>query len=103
MDVMPLAHFEVDVPIRSTGQPGLRGVHVFTGPADSRSAAVRIAHEVYDAARAAQQAGGEIPRGRPDGWTARGYRPGWELDWTAATAGRWNNPYSWARVSDLEL
>ncbi|MEU7158886.1 hypothetical protein [Streptomyces chrestomyceticus] len=100
---MPLPYFEVDVPIRSTAPPGLRGVHVFTGPADSRSAAVRIAHEVYDAARAAQQAGGEIPRGRPDGWGARGYRPGWELDWAAATAGRWNTPYSWARVSDLEL
>ncbi|WP_406501208.1 hypothetical protein [Streptomyces sp. NBC_00500] len=37
-------------------------MHVFTGHADSRSAAVRIAHEVYDAARAAQQAGLEIPR-----------------------------------------
>ncbi|MDX3132190.1 hypothetical protein PV367_20870 [Streptomyces europaeiscabiei] len=97
---MTLPYFEVDVPIRSTAQPGLSGVHVFTGRADSRSAAVRIAHEVYDAARAAREAGLEIPHGRPDGWGACGYRPGWEPDWKAATAGRWNNPYSWVRVGD---
>lgn len=100
---MPLPYFEVDVPIHSTAQPGLRGVHVFTGPADSRSAALRIAHEVYDAACAAQQAGDKILCGRANGWTACGYRPGWELDWKAATAGRWNSPYTWGRVSDLEL
>ncbi|WP_435811252.1 hypothetical protein [Streptomyces ossamyceticus] len=40
-------------------------MHVFTGQADSRSAAVRIAHEVYDAARAAREAGLEIPHDRP--------------------------------------
>ncbi|MGX1913607.1 hypothetical protein ACWIID_32910 [Streptomyces phaeochromogenes] len=100
---MPLPFFEVDVPIKSTDQPGLHGVHVFTGPADSRSSAVRIAHEVYDAARAAQQAGLEIPGKRPDGWGARGYRPGWEPDWLSAMAGRWNDPYSWLRVSDFDL
>ncbi|MEV7282687.1 hypothetical protein [Streptomyces sp. NPDC093111] len=99
MDVMTLLPlYEVDVPIRNTG--GLRGVHVFTGHADSRSAAVRIAHEVYDQAAAARQAGLEVPGRRPDGWTARGYRPGWELDWKAATAGRWNNPYSFTRADD---
>ncbi|MCZ0204712.1 hypothetical protein OZK63_04700 [Streptomyces sp. UMAF16] len=98
---MALPYFEVDVPIRNSA--GLSGVHVFTGRADSRSAAVRIAHEVYDQAQAAQQAGLEIPHGRPDGWTARGYRPGWELDWKNAAAGRWNDPYSWVRVSDFEL
>ncbi|MGI5484719.1 hypothetical protein [Streptomyces lavendofoliae] len=50
MTHLPL--YEVDVPITNTA--GLRGVHVFTGHADSRSAAVRIAHEVYQAAHAAQ-------------------------------------------------
>ncbi|WP_229376975.1 hypothetical protein [Streptomyces spirodelae] len=77
---MPLPYFEVDVPIHRTGQPGRSGVRVFTGRADSRSAAVRIAHEVYDAARDAAEVGLEIPHGRPDGWGACGYRPGWELD-----------------------
>ncbi|MEU3620082.1 hypothetical protein ABZ725_48560 [Streptomyces sp. NPDC006872] len=97
---MGLPYFEVDVPNRSTDQPSLSGVHAFTGPADSRSAAVRIAHEVYDAARAAQEAGLAIPGKRPDGWGARGYRSGWELDWPAATASRWNNPYRWVRAAD---
>ncbi|WP_019074400.1 hypothetical protein [Streptomyces hokutonensis] len=100
---MPLPFYEVDVPIRHPAQPALSGVHVFTGPADSRSSAVRIAHEVYEAARAAQEAGLAIPAKRPDGWGARGYRPGWEPDWPAATAGRWNSPYSWLRVSDFDL
>ncbi|MGW3653553.1 hypothetical protein [Streptomyces sp. NPDC000878] len=95
---MGLPYYEVDVPISTAA--GLSGVHVFTGPADSRSAAVRIAHEVYDAARAAQEAGLEVPGKRPDGWGARGYRPGWELDWPAATADRWNNPYRWVRAAD---
>ncbi|MFG2856718.1 hypothetical protein ACGFZ9_39700 [Streptomyces mirabilis] len=103
MDVMGLPYYEVDVPTRSTNHPGLSGVHVFTGPADSRTSAVRIAHEVYDAARAAQEAGLEIPGMRPDGWGARGYRPGWEPDWLSATAGRWNDPHSWLRVSDFDL
>jgi hypothetical protein len=98
MDVMPLPLFEVDVPIRNTA--GGRGVHVFTGRADSRRAAVKAAHEVYDQAAAALQAGREIPGMRPDGWTARGYRPGWELDWQAATAGCWDDPLSWVRAVD---
>ncbi|MGW5609404.1 hypothetical protein ACWEWI_25530 [Streptomyces sp. NPDC003753] len=97
---MGLPVYEVDVPTRSTTQPGLERVHVFTGQADSRSAAVRIAHEVYIAARAAREAGLEIPHDRPDGWGACGYRPGWELNWPAATAGQWNNPYTWTRVAD---
>lgn len=100
---MPLPYYEVDVPIRSTAQPGLSGVHVFTGPADSRIAAVRIAYEVYDAARDAQQTGLATPSKRHDGWGAGGYRPGWEPDWPTATAGRWNDPYSRTRVSDIEL
>ncbi len=69
-------------------------MHVFTGWADSRDAAVKAAHEVYDEARAAAEAGREIPHGRPDGWSACGYRPGWELDWPAAKASRWRSPYS---------
>lgn len=97
---MHLPYYEVDVPIRSTTQPGLRGVHVFTGPADSRSAALRIAHEAYDAARAAQEAEVESADKELDGWTANGYRPGWEADWVAATAARWNTPYSWRHPHD---
>ncbi|MFI7178951.1 hypothetical protein [Streptomyces spororaveus] len=96
-------YFEVDVPIRSTQTPGLSGVHVFTGRADSDSAALQAAHEVYDAARTAAQAGLEMPHGRPDGWGACGYRPGWELDWPAATAAPWRNPYSWLNSSLIEL
>lgn len=46
---MGLPYYEVDVPISSTTQPGLTGVHIFAGPADSRSAAVRIAHETPQA------------------------------------------------------
>ncbi|MGW6705470.1 hypothetical protein ACWGDE_11345 [Streptomyces sp. NPDC054956] len=95
-------YFEVDVPIRST-DTGLRGVHVFTGRADSDSAALKAAHEVYDAAHTAAQAGIEMPHGRPDGWGACGYRPGWELDWPAATASPWKNPYSWLNSSPIEL
>ncbi|MFH9677442.1 hypothetical protein ACH4L5_34965 [Streptomyces sp. NPDC017405] len=59
-----------------------------------------FAHKVYDAARAAAAAGLEIPHGHLDGWGACGYRPGWVLGWPAATAGRWNNPYSWTRAHD---
>lgn len=101
MDVVPLPLYEVDVPIRST--TGSRGVHVFTGRADSRRAAIRAAQEAYATAHAAAATGREIPRVQPDGWGARGYRPGWEPIWTAATAGRWNDPYSWGRVGDFEL
>jgi hypothetical protein len=100
---VPLPYFEVNVPIRSTEQPGARGLHVFTGRADSRSAALRIAHEVYDAARAATEAGQEISHGRPDGWGACGYRSGWELDWPAATADRWANLYRSTKPSTFEL
>ncbi|MGX1507645.1 UNVERIFIED_CONTAM: hypothetical protein RKD43_006270 [Streptomyces graminofaciens] len=56
-------YYEVDVPIRSTETPTLRGVHIFTGWANSRHAAVKAAHAVYDAARAAAEAGREIPHG----------------------------------------
>ncbi|MER6160887.1 hypothetical protein ABT147_36095 [Streptomyces sp. NPDC001868] len=92
---MTLPYYEVDVPIRNTAQPGMSGLHVFTGPATSTGEAVRLAHEVYAAAVAAQQAGLEIPRKRSDGWGAYGVRPGWEPDWLAASAGPWDDPYSW--------
>ncbi|MFD9458659.1 hypothetical protein ACFWBC_36965 [Streptomyces sp. NPDC059985] len=96
-------YFEVDVPIRNIESPGLRGVHVFTGRADSDSAAIKAAHEVYDAARAAAEARREIPHGRSDGWGACGYRAGWELDWPAAKAGPWKSPYSWVTTQPFEL
>ncbi|MGW4161982.1 MULTISPECIES: hypothetical protein [unclassified Streptomyces] len=95
--------YEVDVPIHNTTNPALRGLHVFTGEADSPTTALRRAHEVYDAALAAQQAGLDIPGKQPDSWGARGLRPGWELDWPAAKAGRWHNPLSCTRRSDFAL
>ncbi|MBK3583337.1 hypothetical protein JHN49_06235 [Streptomyces sp. MBT57] len=100
---MQLPYFEVEVPMRNTEAPKTRGLHIFTGRAPSPSAAVRIAHEVYDAARAASEAGLKIPHGRPDGWGACGYRPGWDLDWPAATACRWLNPYCWTEPHPFEL
>ncbi|WCD91110.1 hypothetical protein KPP03845_200071 (plasmid) [Streptomyces xanthophaeus] len=96
-------YFEVDVPMRSTESPGLRGVHVFTGRADSGTAAIKAAHGVYDAARAAAEAGREIPHGGSDGWGACGYRPGWELTWPAAKAGPWKSPSSWPTHQPFEL
>ncbi|MEU5539129.1 hypothetical protein [Streptomyces sp. NPDC020362] len=82
---MTLRTYQVDVPIHNTANPA-RGVHVFTGVADS-PAALRRAHEVYDAALAAHTAGLEIPGRQPDSWGARGLRPGWQMEWPAATAG----------------
>ncbi|MFF2517855.1 hypothetical protein [Streptomyces sp. NPDC058086] len=96
-------YYEVDVPTRNTERPGLEGVQVFTGRADSRSAAVKAAYEVYDAARAAAETGLEIPHGRPDSWGACGYRPGWELEWPAAKAGPWRSPYSWLNSKTFDL
>ncbi|WP_331726548.1 hypothetical protein OG592_44060 (plasmid) [Streptomyces avidinii] len=90
---MPTRHFEVDVPIRHTTNRQLHGVHVFTGEASSPSEALRRAHEAYDAALAAQAAGLENPGKQPGGWGARGLRPDWALDWSAAKAGLWHNPY----------
>jgi hypothetical protein len=63
--------YEVDVPIHDTTNPALRGLHVFTGEADSPTTALRRAHEVYDAALAAHTAGLEIPGKQPDSWGAR--------------------------------
>ncbi|WP_260868032.1 hypothetical protein [Streptomyces sp. SAJ15] len=95
--------YEVDVPIHDTATPTRRGLHVFTGEADSPAAALRRAHEVYDAALAAHQAGLEIPGKQPDSWGARGLRPGWALEWPAAKAGLWRNPLSWTRRRDVAL
>ncbi|MEU8622690.1 hypothetical protein [Streptomyces sp. NPDC048623] len=95
--------FEVDVPIHDTANPALKGLHVFTGVADSPATALRRAHEVYDAALAARTAGLEVPGRQPDGWGASGIRPGWELEWTAAKAGRWHNPLSCTPHSDFAL
>ncbi|MGW1412526.1 hypothetical protein [Streptomyces sp. NPDC002403] len=86
--------YEVDVPIHDTANPARRGRHVFTGVADSPTTALRRAHEVYDTALAAHTAGRANPGKQPDRWGAAGLRPGWELEWPAATAGRWNNPCS---------
>ncbi|WP_211831868.1 MULTISPECIES: hypothetical protein [Streptomyces violaceusniger group] len=97
---MDLPVHEVDVPIRNTAQPGLSGVHVFTGPADSRSTADGAPRRAAGRTRTP-------PSGkRPDRWNARSYRPDWELDWPATTVGRWNDPYSRVRAADngdLEL
>ncbi|MET8944574.1 hypothetical protein ABZX30_13575 [Streptomyces sp. NPDC004542] len=91
---MRLRIYEVDVPIHDTTDPARRGVHVFTGVADSPAAALRRAHEVYDAALAAHTAGREIPGKQPDQWGAAGLRPGWQMEWPAARAGLWNDPVS---------
>ncbi|MFG2629995.1 hypothetical protein [Streptomyces sp. NPDC048473] len=100
---MPLRYFEVDVPTHHTTNHQLHGVHVFTGEASSESEALHIAHAVYDAALAAQQAGLEIPGMQAGGWGARGLRPDWALDWQAAKAGPWNNPNDWTRKKPYEL
>ncbi|MET9483630.1 hypothetical protein [Streptomyces sp. NPDC006638] len=94
---MPLRYFEVDVPIHHITHHQWHGVHVFTGKASSISEALQIAHEVYEAALAAYTEGREIPGKQAGGWGARGLRPDWALDWQAAKAGPWHDPYSWTR------
>ena len=88
---MTRIYFQVHVPIRNSARPEQRGLHVFTGAADTWSAALRIARETCDTAVAAQKAGLPVPGRRPDGWGARGLRPGWVLDWTAATVHAWGH------------
>ncbi|MER5570288.1 hypothetical protein ACFRSX_25150 [Streptomyces goshikiensis] len=95
--------YVVDVPIHNSTDPARRGLHVFTGVADSPAAALRRAYEVYEAALAAHTAGREIPDKQPDSWGARGLRPGWHMDWAAAKAGLWHNPVSWTSLSDFAL
>ncbi|MFD8288056.1 hypothetical protein ACFV2B_07450 [Streptomyces lavendulae] len=97
-----LEFYEVDVPIH-TNDRAQRGVHVFTGWAASVDEALARAHQVYDAAFAARQAGLEVPGQQDGGWGARGVRDGWELDWTAAKAGPWSNPNNWTRKKPYEL
>ncbi|MFD3729298.1 hypothetical protein [Streptomyces sp. NPDC058671] len=88
---MAKVYFQVNVPIRNSVQPEQCGLHVFTGPADTWLEALRIARETCDTAVAAQEAGVPVPRRRPDGWGARGLRPGWVLDWPAATVDAWEH------------
>ncbi|MGW4779941.1 hypothetical protein ACWEPA_25170 [Streptomyces filamentosus] len=95
--------YEVDVPIHDSIDPDWRVLHVFTGVADSPAAALRRAHEVYDAALAAHTASREVPGRQPDRWGAAGLRPGWEMEWTAAKAGRWHNPLSCTARSGFAL
>lgn len=97
-----LEFYEVDVPIHNTSRT-LHGVHVFTGKASSADEALARAHQVYDAAFAARQAGLEVPGQQDDGWGAHGVRDGWELDWSAAKADRWSNPNDWTRKKPYEL
>lgn len=78
-------------------------MHVFTGIAHSPAAALRRAHEVYDAALAVHTAGHAIPGKQLDQWGARGLRPGWQMEWPAATASLWHNPVSWNTPSDFAL
>ena len=85
MDVMTHPpNDEVYARIRSTDTRLGRRARLHRLGRYSRSAALRAAQEVYDAARAAAEAGHEIPHGGSGGWSACGYRPGWELDWPAA-------------------
>jgi hypothetical protein len=93
-------YFEVDVPAHHTTDPGRRGLHVFTGEARTRREALRRAHEAVDDALAARTAGHEIRCKHPGGWAARGLRTDWVLDWAAAKAGRWVDPYSWTTTGD---
>ncbi|MFJ4840616.1 hypothetical protein [Streptomyces sp. NPDC088746] len=96
---MTLRYYEVNVPMRNAA--GACGVHVFTGEAHSSNAAIRIAHDTYRAAHDAQQTGHRARNERPGGWGACGYRPGWELDWRAATANPWTSEYDLRRVSSV--
>lgn len=79
-----LSYYEVNVPIRNAD--GASGWHILTGQATDHTEAVLIACSVYEQAVAAHLAGLDIPRRRPDGWGARGYRAGWSPDWPAARA-----------------
>ncbi|GHH71623.1 hypothetical protein GCM10018781_33110 [Kitasatospora indigofera] len=82
-------YFQVSVPTRNTVRPEQRGLHVFTGPAETGAEAVRIARRTCEAALAAHAAGTAVPRRQPDGWGARGVRPGWSFDWADATVVSW--------------
>ncbi|MFD5567498.1 hypothetical protein [Streptomyces cadmiisoli] len=81
--------FQVDVPTHHDRNPALHGVHVFTGEAASSLHALQLARQVYDQAFAALEAGRQLPDAEPGAWAARGLRPGWELDWSAAKVCLW--------------
>ncbi|MFD8821014.1 hypothetical protein ACFV1C_01365 [Streptomyces sp. NPDC059605] len=95
--------YEVDVPIHDPADPARKGLHVFTGEADSPTTALRRAHEVYDAALAAHTASLKVPGKQPDSWGAAGLRPGWQMEWTAAKAGPWHSPPSCTSRSHVAL
>lgn len=79
--------YQVNVPARLSD--GRQGMHVFTGKADCSADAVYAARQAYDAAVTARQAGLPGRTRRPNGWTATGIRPDWQLDWPEATACLW--------------
>ncbi|MFQ3556598.1 hypothetical protein QZN11_07285 [Streptomyces gramineus] len=83
--------YQVSVPAQQDHSDA--GLHIFTGEATSPGTALRSARKVHDAALAAQRDGLPQPAHRSDGWSACGMRPGWQLDWSAATACLWKNPY----------
>jgi hypothetical protein len=87
---MTQPYFQVAVPMRSIAQPDRRGMHVFTGSADDGRQALRMARETCEAALAARAAGCPLPGRLPNGWGARGVRPGWTMDWAAATVAVWS-------------
>ncbi|WDM16491.1 hypothetical protein J3S85_36405 [Streptomyces lavenduligriseus] len=92
--------YEVDVPIHHADQHGL---HVFTGQATSPSEALARAQQVYTAALAARKAGRANPGRQDGGWGASGVRDGWELDWRAAKAHPWSDPFGWTGKNSVEL
>lgn len=55
---------------------------------------------VYDAARAAQETGVEIPEHATGRLECHRLPARLGADWRSATAGRWTNPYSLTRVAD---
>ncbi|MFF7764257.1 hypothetical protein [Streptomyces griseorubiginosus] len=79
--------WEVDVPIQHPDGHHT-GIHVFTGLASDRGAALAAARSVVDEALEHLHHGRDIPipeHPRID-WAARGLRPGWELRWENAQA-----------------
>ncbi|MEU7592557.1 hypothetical protein AB0B79_05900 [Streptomyces sp. NPDC039022] len=87
--------FEVDVPIHTRDRK-LHGLHVFTGQATSPDEALTRAHQVYDQALAAREAGRDNPGRQDGGWGACGVRDGWEPDWEAAKTAVWCSTGSFA-------
>ncbi|MFD9078248.1 hypothetical protein [Streptomyces erythrochromogenes] len=76
--------WEVDVPIERVGTSE-RGVHVFTGLAESGREARQAAQRAWETALLHTLAGRDVPAPahRTD-WSARGLRPGWNLRWDQA-------------------